>query len=1187
MNTSEIKKFATAARKKLIQGIINKISTLGFNAHGEVTLEQMPVLAHNDTNFNGRIIPGTNFYHQWMSLYDAIKEKGVKNIYEEVAYTWFNRLVAIRILQKQEQSLINNVLDFVDDCRTPFIVNDARHGIFPEGIDEKTMIELNNLLRDDNKTTEQFAILITAFCHATPMINKIFGRVNDYTELLLPSDILAAGGFVDMLNNSHYITDDDYKQTELIGWLYQFYISERKDEVFDLKEWSAEDIPAGTQIFTPNWIVKYMVENTLGRIYLDNHPDASFKDDLKYLVAPSEGEYPVFEYESLENLRCADFSCGSGHILGEFFDLLYRLYEEEWYDGRTAIENIFKHNLSGIDLDTRAMQLSTFALMLKACQKDETFKNAECMPQVLDMPSIDFNNVCVIVNKLFKDYDANIRKEVTDAFRLVEKADELGSIMKFNLCEASREALIAVVAEYREQDDANPEIVKAMNLMLMLSDNYSAIAMNPPYMGAKHMDATLKNYVRKNYPNTKTDLFAVFMDVAMDRLSNNAKYGMINMQSWMFLSSYENLRIELLEKYNIDSLLHLGPHAFDEIGGEVVQCAAFTIAKHKPSNDGGIYYRLVDGKNSSEKENAFLRRENGFYGIYQSNFEKIPGCPIGYWVSENIRETFTRNLPLSAVANPCVGLQTADNGRFLRSWFEVNIERIGFEHKNAASAAESGRKWFPYNKGGAFRKWYGNQEYIVNWENDGTEIRNFKGSVVRNPTTYFKNSISWSKISAGNIAFRSYPYGFIYDVAGTSLFPFDEAKYNYYIGVVNSNTIRHILKIMSPTLNFEVGQIATLPIADNNSASISDCVANCIVTSKLDWDAHETSWDFQRNPLLERMGDCGQNVADLDMLDEDDRAEIQASIHVPTNAHLLTDIIEAYKHHWEKKFKQLHANEEELNRQFIEIYGLQDELTPDVPLDEVTILQHGEIKIEENEIKWNDDVLMKQLISYAIGVWMGRYRLDRPGLHIAHPSPTEEEISSYTYNGATIEIDDDGIVPLMDENAPFPDNAEKRMKEFVEVVFGSSNKAKNIDFINATLGRNTNIAKYLKNDFWKDHLVRYQKRPIYWLFQSSRKNPAFQVLVYMHRMDAYTCEKVRTKYLLVYIEHLKNRILYLQGQPTTAAVTRELSQHEVALKECLDYEARLHNIANQQIAFDLDDGVKVNYAKFGDVLALI
>ena len=522
MDTNRIKKFAVEARNVLKAGVAAKLMTLGFKKDGSVTEGMTPTLLQGGCIWNGKT-ETEGFYHRWMSLYERVQRKGLNEVYEEAAYTWFNRLVAIRILQKN--GLAAPILDFVDIARTPRIVDDARSGQFPQ-MSAEDRDHLNNLLDDDSKTTEQFAILITAFCHATPMINKIFGRVNDYTELLLPSDILAAGGFVDMLNNSPYITDDDYKQTELIGWLYQFYISERKDEVFDLDEWSAEDIPAGTQIFTPNWIVKYMVENTLGRIYLDSHPDASFKDDLKYLVEPSEGEHPVFEYESLENLRCADFSCGSGHILGEFFDLLYRLYEEEWYDGRTAIENIFKHNLAGIDLDTRAMQLSTFSLMLKACQKDETFKNAECMPHVLDMPSIDFNNVCGIVNKLFNDYNANIRKEVTDAFCLVEKANELGSIMKFNLCEASREALTTVVAEYREQDDTNSEIVKAMELMLMLTDKYSAIAMNPPYMGKKHMDSCLLNYVKENYPKTANDLGAVFMDVAFNVIAPSARFSM-------------------------------------------------------------------------------------------------------------------------------------------------------------------------------------------------------------------------------------------------------------------------------------------------------------------------------------------------------------------------------------------------------------------------------------------------------------------------------------------------------------------------------------------------------------------------------------------------------------------------------------------------------------------------------------
>lgn len=1172
MNTSEIKKFATAARKKLIQGVINKISTLGFNAQGKVILEQMPMLAHNDTNFNGRIIPGTNFYYQWMSLYDAIKEKGVKNIYEEVAYTWFNRLVAIRILQKQEQSLITNVLDFVDDSRTPSIVNDARHGIFPEYIDEKTMIELNNLLRDDNKTTEQFAILITAFCHATPMINKIFGRVNDYTELLLPSDILAAGGFVDMLNNSPYITDDDYKHTELIGWLYQFYISERKDEVFDLNEWSAEDIPAGTQIFTPNWIVKYMVENTLGRIYLDSHPDASFKDDLKYLVEPSEGEHPVFEYESIENLRCADFSCGSGHILGEFFDLLYRLYEEEWYDGRTAIENIFKHNLAGIDLDTRAMQLSTFALMLKACQKDESFKNAECMPQVLDMPSIDFNNVCGIVNKLFKDYNANIRKEVIDAFSLVEKADELGSIMKFNLGDVSREAMTAVVAEYRDQDDTNPEIVKAMDLMLMLTDKYSAIVMNPPYMGSKHMDAALKNYVKKNYPGTKTDLFAVFMDVAIDRLADKAKYGMINMQSWMFQSSFCSLRKTVIQEYTLESLIHLGKHTFDELSGEIVQNAAFIIAKYHTSNACGNYYRLVDAQNCAEKEVLFLEckdstNHNVYYGnIKQDCIQLIPDCMWGYWLSSRLVSNFSYP-QLSSVGQTTKGIITGKNDLFIRLWHELNYSQIKFKCTNVQDSITSKYKWFPCNKGGTFRKWYGNNEYAIDWFNDGYNVMKSaeeNGWHAQDYYSYmkFRPVISWSSV-AGTPAFR-YKSNDLVEHAGMAYFPKD-ARYIYsYLGFLSSPVAGAYLAAFSPGLNINAGDIDKLPLRNE---VVEDTLSEFIVKknisiSKQDWDAHETSWDFNENELVRifKANDSSEN---------------------------LEQTLNAFIAEWTGKFYELHSNEEELNELFINIYGLQDELTKDVPLHEITILQQKEKEIENGQLKWNKDVIIKQLISYAMGCWMGRYRLDCPGLHIAHPNPTKLELQPYTINGMTFDIDEDGIVPLMDENAPFPDNADKRMKEFVEVVFGRSNKAKNIDFINATLGKNTNIEKYLKNEFWKDHLARYQKRPIYWLFQSSRKNPAFQVLVYMHRMDAYTCEKVRTKYLLVYIEHLKNRILYLQGQPTTAAVTRELTQHEAALKECLDYEARLHNIANQQISFNLDDGVKVNYAKFGDVLAPI
>lgn len=1158
MDTSQIKKFAIAARKVLLKGVINKISTLGFDAQGNVTLAQMPVLAHNDTNFNGRIIPGTSFFHQWNALHKAIQQKGVKNVYEEVAYTWFNRLVAIRILQNQENQLIANVLDFVDDSNTPSIVNDARHGILPSGMSADTETELNRLLSDDSKTTEQFAILISAFCESTPILRKIFGRIDDYTELLLPSDILAKNGFVDLLNNTDYIIPEDYKHTELIGWLYQFYISERKDEVFDLGEWSAEDIPAGTQIFTPNWIVKYMVENTLGRIYLDNNPDSDLGNDMKYLVEQSEGEHPIFEFENMEDLRCADFSCGSGHILGEFFDMLYRIYtEEKWYDSHDAIESIFKNNIAGIDLDTRAMQLSTFALLLKACQKDESFINAEVMPSVLDMPSVTFDGAMPTVNELFRDYNESINKEVTDAIRLIEKADELGSIMKFNLSDATREAMQTVVANYRIQADAYSEIVKSMDLMLMLTDKYSAICMNPPYMGRKHMDACLANYTESNFANSKTDLFTVFMEVAYDRLMPNAKYGMINMQAWMYNTYFKLHRENVLASQQIDNLLHLGPHTFDELSGEIVQNVAFVITCHTPVHYG-IYYRLVNGANCSDKEQMFLGGLNIYKNIAQDRFSKIDESPLGsYWASDKIIDMFVDNPQLSTVAEPCVGLQTAGNSQFIRFWHEISYKHIGYSCLDINEALQTQKKWFPCNKGGGQRKWYGNQSEVINWRNNGAEIRNHPGAVIRNEHCYFKPSVSWNMISGSYITFRYFPKGFILNNASNAI-PIESPE--SMIAFLSSKISSVIANILNATTNLSNGVVARFPYLTIQDNVLVSKTKDCISIAKQDWDAHETSWDFKENELIR--------------------------IFNSDAAITLEHALDFYIAEWTGKFNELHDNEEELNRKFIDIYGLQDELTPDVPLNQVTILQQKEIAIDGNNIKWNKDEIIKQLISYAMGCWMGRYRLDRPGLHIAHPNPTEEDLAGYNAFGKPFEIDDDGIIPLMGEDTPFADNAVSRMKEFVAQMFGEENKAANIHFIEATLGRNMTLEKFFKKDFWKDHLRRYQKRPIYWLFQSSSRNPAFQVLVYMHRMDAYTCEKVRT-YLLSYIEYLNNRIAYLESQTTTAAVTSELNTKREALKECTEYELRLHDVANQQIAFDLDDGVKANYAKFGDVLASV
>lgn len=1206
MDTNKIKRFATEARNILKTGIAAKIMTLGFDRKGNVAEEHRPQLMQGGTLWNGKLYT-EGFYHQWMSLFNRVQQKGINEVYEEAAYTWFNRLCAIRILQKN--NLCSPVLQYADAARTPVIVDQARQGHLPP-MKEDLRQRVIELLDDDTKVTEQFALLITAWCHDNPIINQCFGSMADYTELLLPNNILTEGGFVDMLNHTEFITDEDFQSPELIGWLYQFYISERKDEVFAKKgKFEADEIPAATQIFTPNWIVKYMVQNTVGRIYLDNNPyETTLQKKWQYLVEPYEKTPAenILRYEELTDLKVADLACGSGHILNECFDLLYNLYIAEGYGRGEAIENIFKHNLTGVDIDNRAKQLTTFALLLKACQKDVSFADAHCLPHVLAMPKPWNEEKNGLVREFLPHFflgqeNQTHVNELIACFDLMQHADSLGSIMKFELSDSTR-LLVKQTVEYWHNQDFIPEAIRtqlsAFELILALTEKYHALVMNPPYMGAGSMNEVLSKYVKKNYEEGKADLFSTFMMLSIDRLVANGKYGMINMQSWMFLSSFEKLRNTLLNNYHIENMLHLGPRTFDELSGEVVQNTAFVIAKHK-SDEGGVYFRLVDGKNCTDKKDMFLRalREHTskvyYQNVFQSNFEKIPGCPIGYWASPNILRIFTSNLALSAVCSPTQGLATADNARFLRLWFEVSRSRIGFGFENAASAARSGLKWFPCNKGGGFRKWYGNQDYIINWENDGYEIKNFydeKGkqrSVIRNPKYYYLEAISWSSVSSNiGIAFRYYPKGFIFDHAACNIYTKNIVE---TLGYVNTKLISIFSNIINPTINLfsgSVGNIPYLPISN-----IDKVVKQNIYISKSDWNFHESSWDFEANPLLT----INENTH-INKKIEQQNNEIGEYIYIDLatpKSDSLKWRMEQYKKKWEQMFNQLHENEEELNRQFIEIYGLQDELTPDVPIDEITILQQGEISFvpsEEGEnapkiMKWNDDVIIKQLISYAVGCMMGRYRLDKPGLHIAHPEPTAEEIAPYSYHGRKYEIDDDGILPLMNSDCGFSDNAPLRIADFVRIAFGEETQVENLNYMEQCLGKT--LEQYFVKDFWKDHKKMYQNRPIYWLFAS--KKGTFQVIAYMHRMNAYTVERIRAKYLLPFIEHLEQEIkkLDMRRAELTTKESKQLQTLQKQLDECREYHERLQVVAEQAISFDLDDGVVVNYAKFGDVLQKI
>ena len=964
MDTNRLKRFAAEARNKIREGVMHKLLSLGFNAEGEA--DEFPRQLQGSTLFRGVQLEAS-FYPKWIALHEAIHKHGVKAVYEEVAYTWFNRFMAIRILQMN--GFADRVLVFDNpEIRVPHIVTEARLGRFPQMTAEERL-QLRDIIADPTKTYEQFALLITAFCHGTPILNRCFGRINDYTELLLPNNILDEGGFVDMINHTDFIAEEDYKTTELLGWLYQFYIAERKDEVFASfkkgKKAEADDIAPATQIFTPNWIVKYMVQNTVGRIYMDNNPGTDLGEKMPYLVERAHGNNAeTFTYTQLEDLRVIDPACGSGHILLEAFDLLYEMYLDEFYSREEAITAIFEHNLVGIDLDSRARQLATFALLLKACQRTDYFLEAPALPQVLDMeqliPSF-YGSMRERLAELLCIEKAEVLDELLAAYELMEQAGSLGSIMRFDIGSETRELIAHTVAEHG--DSANEdmqELLPGFKLILALTRKYAAVVANPPYMGAGNMNTVLSSYVKKNYEEGKSDLFSVFMVLAENLLAQNGKYGMINMQSWMFLSSFEKLRTHLLSQLHIDSMLHLGPRTFDELSGEVVQNTAFVISKHTPLEDGGTYYRLVDGNNCSAKEALFLANRCGnvdgnriyYPNVEQKNFEKISGCPIGYYISEKIVNTFSYDT-VDMYSKPSKGMMPGSD--YLRYLWEVSSKNIETNVRTHEQSASSDLKWYLYYKGGTFRRWYGNKEHVVDYQNDGKRVKNGD----RNPSIYFKNNINWSKISSNLFSARTGEEGSLYDDAACQCNVFSNSDYHYILALLNSKYSQKILWCKSQTFNYISSEISKIPIIinPNNKDLISSKTKENIYISKQDWDAHETSWDFERNELISiDESTYESNKAYLEACGDDrickeDLEEVEQKYKFRTSMPLYGSLawrMQQYKLKWEQKFMQLHANEEELNRQFIDIYGLQEELTPDVPFNEITILQQGEISIEED-----------------------------------------------------------------------------------------------------------------------------------------------------------------------------------------------------------------------------------------------
>lgn len=1125
MNTSALKTFAQETRKKLVSSIKTRMNYILTEDTAELRGKQKEI----------------------NTLRKEIADKGEKNVVEEVTYTWFNRVMALRFMDANGYNVPMVITPAAGQIR-PEILQEAMGG----NIDENLGISLDILRKDEE---EIYHNLLIAVCNQynNPM-PFLFESISDYTELLLPTDLLSEQSFVTDIRKG--MTDEDCQNVEIMGWLYQFYITERKADAEAKKSQKgglkSDEQAAATQLFTPHWIVRYMVENTLGRIWTTLHPDTALKAEMPYYIEPADNQPdPIPEdIQSVKDIRFIDPCMGSGHVLVYAFDLLCKMYEEEGYRTKEIPALILENNLYGMDIDKRCYQLASFALTMKANAYYSRYLRREPVkPNVIFLENIDHETIAASGN-----WD---EKSLIWQF---ENIDTIGSLLKVTKeeCEAIQ------VGNNLFGENAK----KLKREAEYLSRGYHCVVTNPPYLGKGICDV-LKAYVQKEYPNSKTDIMATFMERGMEFCSSKGKLGMINMHSWMFITSYKNLRLDLLNHYNIDSMIHLGPRAFDEIGGEIVQCTTFVFAKHAPTN--GSYFRVVEGKNSKDKELSFLKRENAYYNVLQKKLSNIPGNVVGYWASDKMLTCFKHKEPLSDHYLLREGIHTADNARFLRLWFEINYNSFVTDATQYSDIDNNG-KWVPYNKGGEFRKWYGNNDNVIRFDKDSrNEMSKLQGHVRPSQDLYFKEGGTWTAVGVGKFGMRYYPSGFLFDAGGQIAVGKDIESCMAYM---NSKVFMCIAQITMPTINFKCGVIKNLPDLRIQDVNIHKLVKSNISISKTDWDNHETSWNFKSNGLLEIKKELSSNSV----------KELQ-TIH---------------KEKWLDNYRKLKQNEEAINKLFILHYGLQDELTPDVPLDEVTILQQGEIGIEKSEkIIWHDDVIIKQFISYLMGCFMGRYSVDKPGLIIANQ---HQDLSSLGLQvdgienspRSTLSIDDDGIVPIILESDFFADDMTERIQLAIKTLFGEEQYYENMKYIEQTIGKP--LRDYLYKDYYADHQQMYSvkgaKRPIYWLFSSrmgdKHKKGYFKALVYMHRMEADTLSKLHAEYVHPYINKVEQQLREAEEETLRDDLTqaqrnralKQVNELKEKVKEVKEFEQELVEMASHRLTIDLDDGVKANYPKF-------
>ena len=1210
MNKSSLKLFAIEARNELMEKMRTRLDILGITKNG---IEKAKVVGR-EVEINGSLYPKESYN----SLVRKYKQIGYEELVEESAYTWFNRLTALAFMEAneyiEEKMIFNNGLK-----NEPGIIDNYYDFEFFKNLDGELQKELHDL-RDENTANsieKLYSILVEEKCEELSAIMPfMFKKKGTYSDILFPTGLLLENSLLVRLR------EEIGKEApiELIGWLYQYYNSEKKDQVFEALKKNTkiikENIPAATQLFTPDWIVKYMVENSLGKLALESTGiNESLKTNWKYYIESELDESS--EKIKIEDVKILDPAMGSGHILVYAFDLLFEIYENLGWSTKDSVLSILKNNLYGLEIDERAGQLASFALMMKAREKfsrlfsvlkrEETFKLNTLIIE-------ESNKLSEKIRNKVKDNNLNNLNKVIEDF---EDAKEYGSILKletinketlekeFNLLKESLDNEQGTLVFNEDELDINIEedlelIESLIAQHIALTNKYETVVTNPPYMGNSRMNTVLKKYIETNYSDVKNDLFAVFFIKCGEITKKKGYLGFMSPFVWMFIKSYEELRKIFIEQKTISSLVQLEYSGFEDA---TVPICTFVL-QNSYIDKKGEYIRLSDfkgAKNQPIKTLEAIQNPNcGWrFQAKQKDFEKIPGSPIAYWVSDKIREIFEKNQKLGEVGEAKQGLATADNNRFLRLWNEVSFTKIGYNMANSQEALASKKKWFPYNKGGEFRKWYGNQEYLVNWENDGYEIKNFydeKGKLRSRPQNteyYFKESISWGLITSAGSSFRYFPKGFIYDVSGMSYF-LEKNKFNY-LGILNTKVYSDFTKIINPTINLQVGDVLALPATEIKNEKFNNLVQQNISISKEEWDSRETSWDFEK----------------LSFIDGKD----------------LKSAYENYCSHWKDNFVQLHKNEEELNRLFIEIYELQDEMDEKVSFDDITILKK-EAKIVEIDnskakefssesekylydrgvsLEFNKDELVKQFLSYAIGCIMGRYSIDKPGLIMAN-SDDVLELSSNEFlvkdtNGDIRQEvkteflpDEFGILPITAEK-DFSNDIVERVKEFVKFVYGEESLKDNLNFIAEALGNKDNknpeelIRAYFIKDFYADHLQRYQKRPIYWLMNSGKKN-AFSCLFYMHRYEPLTVARVRTDYLIHYQEMLENKRKFIERQLYAEDITakekknveKELKDLDVLLKELREYANEVKHIAEQKIALDLDDGVNVNYERLGAIL---